>query len=136
MLVGRDAEMGRLREALDEAARGHGRLVMVVGEAGIGKTTLLRWLAAEAGHRGARVLPGRSYESEQILPFAPWVDAFRTGQVVFDAEVLLTLISTPPHRTDDASPSPPTVRRTALKREPNDCPGGVPARRGGGRASR
>lgn len=79
VLVGRDGELGTLRQALDDSINGRGRMVMVVGESGIGKTSVLRALAVEAAQRGARVLVGRSYESEQILPFAPWVDAFRTG---------------------------------------------------------
>lgn len=87
-LIGRDLELGRLREALDAAGRGQGRVTMVVGEAGIGKSRLLLALGAEAERRGARVLVGRCYESEQILPFGPWVDAFRTGQVVTGEEVL------------------------------------------------
>ncbi|MBI2206369.1 MAG: AAA family ATPase [Candidatus Rokubacteria bacterium] len=87
-VVGRAAELVTLRNALDEAQRGRGRVVAIVGEAGVGKTTVVRALAAEAEHRGARVLLGRSYESEQILPFGPWVDAFRTGQVVADEALL------------------------------------------------
>jgi len=77
--IGRAAELSRLCQALDRARQGHGRVAIVVGEAGIGKTTLLSSLAAAAGARGGRVVVGRSYESEQILPFAPWVDAFQTS---------------------------------------------------------
>jgi len=86
-LIGRNAELLQLREALDETLRGHGQVVMIVGEAGIGKTTILSSLAADASERGSRVLLGRSYESEQILPFAPWVDALQSGDALTD-EVL------------------------------------------------
>ena len=55
---------------------------MVLGEAGIGKSRLVAELVGEAMRRGGRLLLGRSYESEQILPFAPWVEAFRTGGAV------------------------------------------------------
>ena len=79
VLVGREGELETLHQALDDSLNGRGRMVMVIGDAGIGKTSVLRALAAEAVRRGTRVLIGRSYESEQILPFAPWVDAFRTG---------------------------------------------------------
>jgi DNA-binding SARP family transcriptional activator len=90
-LIGRGAELSRLREALAEGARGRGQVVLVLGEAGIGKTRLLEELAAEAEARGARVLLGRAYESEQILPFGPWVDAIRTGKVLAETEVLQAL---------------------------------------------
>ncbi|TML84564.1 MAG: hypothetical protein E6G08_16955 [Actinobacteria bacterium] len=53
----REAFLEPLREALGEASRGHGQLVFVAGEAGVGKTALVRALAAEAA--GARVLEGR-----------------------------------------------------------------------------
>ena len=76
-LVGRDAEVARLHEALAEAWAGHGRIVTVLGEAGIGKSRLLTELAVEAERRGGAVLVGRAYESEQILPFGPWVTALR-----------------------------------------------------------
>jgi hypothetical protein len=58
--VGRSAELARLRAALDGAWAGATRAVAVVGEPGIGKSTLLDALAAEAGRRGGRALWGRA----------------------------------------------------------------------------
>jgi DNA-binding SARP family transcriptional activator len=81
-LVGRTAELGRLRAALADAAAGRGGVVAVIGEAGIGKTRLVGELLAAAEVAGARVLLGRAYESEQVLPFGPWVDALRAGHAV------------------------------------------------------
>jgi DNA-binding SARP family transcriptional activator len=89
-LIGRDREMARMRAALAEAISGRGQVVTVVGEAGVGKTRLVTELAAELPTVGGRVLIGRSYESEQILPFGPWVDAFRSGQILDDEALLGT----------------------------------------------
>ncbi len=41
MIFGRERERARLRELLDDAIAGHGSLVLISGEAGIGKTTLV-----------------------------------------------------------------------------------------------
>jgi tetratricopeptide (TPR) repeat protein len=60
----------------------------VLGEAGVGKSRLVADLALDAARRGGGVLVGRAYESERGLPFGLWVDAFRTGRVVEDAELL------------------------------------------------
>ena len=55
-LVGRAREQAALNAHLAAALAGQGSLVLVGGEAGIGKTALVSWLAAEARQRGARVL--------------------------------------------------------------------------------
>jgi DNA-binding SARP family transcriptional activator len=81
-LVGRTAELSRLRQQLEVARQGEAALAIVEGEAGIGKTRLAEALAAEATEAGCHVLLGRAHESEQVLPLGPWVDAFRLGQVV------------------------------------------------------
>jgi DNA-binding SARP family transcriptional activator/KaiC/GvpD/RAD55 family RecA-like ATPase len=83
-LVGREPEVDRLHRALAAAWSGRGQLVTLIGEAGIGKTRLVTELAVDAEQRGALVLLGRSYESEQVLPFGPWVDALRAGRVMSD----------------------------------------------------
>ena len=80
-LVGRDAELGRLGAALDAARQGSGGLVVVLGEAGIGKSALLEAIDGEARRRGISCLVGRAYASEQVLAFAPWIDALRGGDV-------------------------------------------------------
>lgn len=85
-LVGRKLEIDQLRRALDEAWRGRGQIVAILGEAGIGKSRMTEEIAAEGLQRGGRVLIGRSYETEQILPFGPWVDALRTGEVISEIE--------------------------------------------------
>lgn len=90
-LIGREAEMTRLRDALDRAFAGCGGLFAVLGEAGIGKTRLVEELIAHADRRDAHVLLGRAYESDQILLFGPIVDALRMGRVDGDHEILESL---------------------------------------------
>ncbi|HET6317637.1 MAG TPA: AAA family ATPase, partial [Chloroflexota bacterium] len=87
-LFGRQAELGRLRDALDDAVRGHGHIATVVGEAGIGKTRLVSALVAEAQSRGCLVLVGHCHESDSILPFGPWVEVCRSGDVTGDEEIV------------------------------------------------
>ncbi|MBV9451334.1 MAG: AAA family ATPase [Streptosporangiaceae bacterium] len=74
-LVGRDAEARVLRGSWLQAAAGGPGLVMVIGEAGIGKTTLAEDFAAEAEQDGATVLRTRCYEAERSLFLQPIVEA-------------------------------------------------------------
>jgi DNA-binding CsgD family transcriptional regulator len=59
-LVGRRAELTALRSAVDKAARGTGAAVVVLGEAGIGKSRLVADAAARARAAGVAVLVGRA----------------------------------------------------------------------------
>jgi DNA-binding SARP family transcriptional activator len=82
-LIGRDAELAHLRPIVT----GHGnrgRVVILVGEAGVGKTRLVSELTACADAAGRRVLLGRCHESEQILPFAPWLSVLKAARVTGD----------------------------------------------------
>jgi len=78
VFVGRQREMAELTAALDDALSGHGRLVMLVGEPGIGKTRTTQELASYAENRGAQVLWGRCYEEEGAPPYWPWVQTIRS----------------------------------------------------------
>src|SRR3954452_13799263 len=74
-LVGRDRELAILRERLAAARAGNGSLVLVGGEAGIGKTALAAALCPEAAERGALVLVGRCYDLAETPPYGPWAEA-------------------------------------------------------------
>ena len=75
--VGRRDEMEQLKAALEAMLSGHGSLVMVVGEPGIGKSRLAREFTVYASLRGAQVLTGHCYEGEITVPYLPFVDALR-----------------------------------------------------------
>jgi DNA-binding CsgD family transcriptional regulator len=72
VLVGRDVELADLLVALDQASDGSGGLVLVDGEAGIGKSRLLKEFAARAGGAGARVLTGACLPFADAVPYAPF----------------------------------------------------------------
>ena len=76
-LVGRARELAVLREQLDAAHGGHGGLVLIGGEAGIGKTALAGALCREAVERDAFVFAGRCYDLTETPPYGPWLDLFR-----------------------------------------------------------
>jgi len=75
ILVGRDREQTQLHACLDRALDGHGNLVLISGEAGIGKTTLVRDLVSQAEGRGALVLTGGCYDLTTTPPYGPWAEA-------------------------------------------------------------
>lgn len=76
VLVGRARELAALRECFASAAAGHGRLVLISGEAGIGKTALARTFVAEAQARGALALAGQCYDLTETPPYGPWTEVF------------------------------------------------------------
>jgi DNA-binding SARP family transcriptional activator len=90
-LVGRLSEMARLEAILDAAWQGRGQLAVIVGAAGIGKSRLAVEAMAAAARRGGRVLTGHCYETEKILPLAPWLYVFRAGEVAADATLMAGL---------------------------------------------
>ncbi len=75
-LVGRAREQMYLREELARATGGRGRLVVIGGDAGIGKTSLVRDLAEGAAERGVAVLAGHCYDLANTPPYGPWLDLF------------------------------------------------------------
>jgi DNA-binding CsgD family transcriptional regulator len=73
--VGRQIELERLQAKLATAAAGRGCLVLVAGEAGIGKTAMLQQFAQQALTGGAIVLWGACFEGEWRPSYTPWVEA-------------------------------------------------------------
>jgi DNA-binding CsgD family transcriptional regulator len=78
VFIGRAVEVGRLDATLDRAEQGRPQVVVLAGDAGVGKTRLLLAVADRAGRRGMRVLAGGCVELGDIgLAYLPVVDALR-----------------------------------------------------------
>ncbi len=75
-LVGRTREQTLLRGYLAAAQASRGGLVLIGGEAGIGKTALAGALGREAAAGGALVLTGRCYDLTETPPYGPWIEIF------------------------------------------------------------
>lgn len=74
LVVGRLREQSILRAQLAATLAGDGGLVILSGEAGIGKTTLAEELCQEAINAGALVLVGHCYDGAETAPYGPWAE--------------------------------------------------------------
>jgi DNA-binding NarL/FixJ family response regulator/tetratricopeptide (TPR) repeat protein len=74
-LIGRERELAHVDAALDALGRDDAGCLTFEGEAGIGKTRLLRELVLRSEARGHLVLSGSAAEFERDMPFSVWVDA-------------------------------------------------------------
>ena len=88
IFVGRERETEELRSSLEAVLSGRGRVVLVAGDMGIGKTRLAAELGTYASLRGAQVLWGRCYEGEGAPAYWPWVQVVRAYLTSHDARVV------------------------------------------------
>jgi class 3 adenylate cyclase len=76
--VGRDAELDQLRQALEQARRGHGQVVAVVGEPGVGKSRLF-WEFAHSHHaKGCRILEAASVSYGKATTYFPIIELLKS----------------------------------------------------------
>jgi len=76
-LHGRDEELALLEAGLDDAIAGRGRMFVVVGEAGSGKTRLADEIGSAAKQRGSSILWGRGWDGGGAPAYWPWTQALR-----------------------------------------------------------
>jgi len=86
-LVGRDAELARLRGLLHDAAMGRAVTGLVSGDAGIGKSRLVAEVMQIAERDGFTVLCGQCAEIGDSVPYLPFADAFRTAPPHVEAAI-------------------------------------------------
>lgn len=77
VFVGREAEMDLLTRGMEDVLAGHGRIFLVTGEPGIGKTRLVSELCAVAEARGMRTVWGRCWEGGGAPPYWPLTQILR-----------------------------------------------------------
>ena len=77
MLVGRRVAVNALRSAVDAAVGGAGGVVLLAGEAGVGKTALASEAVAYAKARGAAAVWGACWEGDGAPGFWPWIQVMR-----------------------------------------------------------
>jgi len=76
VLIGRETDLQRLDRLVTQLQEGKGQIALISGEAGIGKSRLVREARAEAP-QGTVILEGSCFQTESILPYAPLLDLFR-----------------------------------------------------------
>lgn len=91
VVVGREQELAEIAEALDQAVASRGGALLLIGEAGLGKSRLVREAAALARGQGIRVLVGRAVAEGRAGSFRALsealLSAFRGGQPPDDPEL-------------------------------------------------
>jgi len=90
VLIGREKELSQLEDALLAANRGEGQVVVLAGDAGMGKTRLATELQARARRLGMQALWGSCSEAELALPYLPFLEAIGNHLAVADIEDLRT----------------------------------------------
>jgi DNA-binding SARP family transcriptional activator/tetratricopeptide (TPR) repeat protein len=85
--VGRTGELAELTAAFEDAAAGQGRLVLLEGEPGIGKSYLADEFIWRTRQRGAVVLAGRCWEAGGAPAYWPWVQSLRSLASTSDWQV-------------------------------------------------
>ena len=109
IFVGRDFEMGRLEEALAKAGLGQAAVVLIAGEAGVGKTRLVHEFEGRARAAGSLVLEGGCVQlGGEGLPLGPVIEALRSVPQFLSPDQLAAMLG--PGRMDLARLVPQLAR--------------------------
>jgi predicted ATPase len=88
ILIGRDEELSKLEDALLSANRGEGQVVLLAGDAGMGKTRLASELGQRAARLGMTVVFGGCSEAELALTYLPFLEAVGNHLAASDLETV------------------------------------------------
>src|SRR4051812_38579971 len=77
VIVGRDDHLAAIDRHLGALRAGRGGVLLIAGEAGIGKSRLLTEIADRGAAQGAPSLAGRCFEPDRVLPYAPLLGILR-----------------------------------------------------------
>src|SRR6266436_6089767 len=92
VFIGRAAALASFERVFEQVKSGQGQMVLVSGEAGIGKSRLVAEAKASVGQERARFLQGACFEQDRALPLAPLLDMLRTLLVTGPREASLPLL--------------------------------------------
>jgi adenylate cyclase len=93
-LIGRDAERAQLLQSIHQTRSGRGSLILLLGEAGIGKTRLAEEALAAARRLGCQTLVGRCYEQEDTPALIPYIEVLEEASRLMPAPVFRQAIGT------------------------------------------
>ncbi len=91
-LVGRNDELQQLQTHLARALGGHGGLLTLVGEPGVGKTRVAEEIQTNAREQGFVTLAGHCYEGEGAPPYSPWLEILERTAQISDPSALRVLL--------------------------------------------
>jgi predicted ATPase len=80
VLIGRQAEVASLHALIDQAGQGHGQVVLLSGEAGVGKSRLAAEVKTQAQAQGFLILQGNCFPTDRSAPYAPLLDLLGSSQ--------------------------------------------------------
>ncbi len=92
ILIGRSAEMTALQESIEAAASGQGGVVLLSGEAGIGKSRLVAELQREASALAFQLLGGQCFPADRSCPYAPLLDLLHAFLAPLSASQIATAL--------------------------------------------
>ena len=90
--VGRESQLSEARPLLDSARAGRGCIVLISGEAGVGKSRLAQQISSEAEALGFLPLTGRCYEMEGAPPYLPFIEALEQTRTTVSPETFRTAL--------------------------------------------
>ena len=92
ILVGRSAELAALQECIEAATRGQGGVVLLSGEAGIGKSRLVAELQGAASAQAFQLLSGQCFPTDRSCPYAPLLDLLHAFLAPLSATHITTVL--------------------------------------------
>ncbi|HXZ03279.1 MAG TPA: BREX system ATP-binding domain-containing protein, partial [Ktedonobacteraceae bacterium] len=92
VLVGRDQELAALGHLLNQASSGQGQMLLLCGEAGIGKSRLVAKLTTSATAQGFAVLEGKCFPTDLTRPYAPLRDLLRSCFASLSAAAIVAAV--------------------------------------------
>src|SRR5215216_6190844 len=92
VFIGRENDLQLLERLMLQSSEKNGQIALIAGEAGIGKSRLVREVKGRAP-QGTLILEGQCFQTDSALPYAPLLDLFRNFFATHDREEVIRVLA-------------------------------------------